>query len=95
MNPIALFGFIPSAMRDCSTYQFRCTAPCIRRALLSELEFHNKERTFFTKSLSTHLISAQGKFFIAFFYVELVVCKNNFTKDFVFNNTNVINSSIK
>lgn len=30
-------GVIPSATRDCSTNQFRCTA-------LSELEFHNKKR---------------------------------------------------
>jgi len=30
---------IPSAMRDCSTYQFRC-------ASLSELEFHNNQRGF-------------------------------------------------
>ena len=30
-------GIIPSAARDCSTYQFRC-------ATLSELEFHNKSK---------------------------------------------------
>jgi hypothetical protein len=30
-----LRGIIPSALRDCSTYQFRC-------ATLSELEFHNR-----------------------------------------------------
>jgi hypothetical protein len=46
MNPKASFGnifrsklrcIIPSALRDCSTYQFRYIADA-----LSELEFHNK-----------------------------------------------------
>jgi hypothetical protein len=36
-NLTSLMGIIPSAMRDCSTYQFRC-------AVLSELEFHNEKR---------------------------------------------------
>jgi len=35
MNPNQALEFIPSAMRDCSIYKFRC-------AMLSELEFHNK-----------------------------------------------------
>jgi hypothetical protein len=33
-----LWGIKPSALRDCSTYQFRC-------ASLSELEFHNQIRS--------------------------------------------------
>jgi len=32
-----LWGIIPSALRDCSTYQFHY-------ATLSELEFHNKDQ---------------------------------------------------
>ena len=36
-------GIIPSALRDCSTYQFRCATSGIRRIPFSELEFHIKE----------------------------------------------------
>jgi hypothetical protein len=39
INVTSLMGIIPSAMRDCSTYQFRC-------AVLSELEFHNEAKQF-------------------------------------------------
>jgi proteic killer suppression protein len=39
MNPKASFGVsLPSALRDCSTYQFRCAA-------LSELEFQQQMET--------------------------------------------------
>ena len=35
-----LRGIIPSALRDCSTYQFRCVADDFQVTALSELEFH-------------------------------------------------------
>ena len=41
-----LWGLIPSALRDCSTSQFRRASPGIRRSSLSELEFHNNQITF-------------------------------------------------
>ena len=33
-------GIIPSALRDCSTYKFRCVADDLQVTALSELEFH-------------------------------------------------------
>jgi len=37
-----LLDIIPSAVWDCSTYQFRYVADDLQVATLSELEFHNK-----------------------------------------------------